>query len=599
MNTTDGVGEEEGGTGEKTQQEERPAEHDGESRAAIRCHFGPRTAPRTFLTTPLTASMWRRFFNVSGGGILFCLSALSILYGVSQIIGPVLAKSGALAKTLPCIGALNLYELALLAALVLLVAWRNVTGDAVSLVLLIALLLVASGVTLATVANDKPGVALLVGVGSLAIAAVKLWVLRRRIRLPLARLVLVGLAILLAWNFLMSSGMALMVKHDWDAPNVMRSAWLIGWLVLLAGGVVMLLHAAVLSAGEARSREVHAPFLRTPGMAWVFALVVLAAANAHQYALTYIFDVPVSFGDFLPIIVLAGLLALELMRIFRRRADASDLVVASLPLVVIVAAVREGAFLQRFGAGLGLLWHPPVVLGIAGGALVWTALRTKRRRLLYVAAAYVFGIVLTAGVKPGASQALHGQAFGYALALSLFVLGIVLRSAHLAAAGVVVLSVTVWRSEFFGEFGGSHGVPLAALVGLAAGLGMMAVFGIFPGGLPRGIAMLFAMVLAASAVRSFGGRSDLDYPVVSGLVVALVGGAVAWRMGSIPLGLVLCVPLVRGFYLRTTDLKGWRYVALSFVLLAAGTLIGRSRGGTPDTAGADGPPVNGHVGLPG
>jgi len=438
---------------------------------------------------------------------------------------------------------------------------------------------------------------------SLAIAAAKLWVLRRRTCLPLKRLVLVGLGVLLAWNFLMSSGMALMVKYDWDTPAALRSAWLIGWLVLLAGGVLMLAHTAGVRAGEARGgdarrSETRVPFLRTPGMAWVFALVLMLAANAHQYALTYIFDVPVSFGDFLPVIVLAGLLSVELMRIFREKLDGAHIVLASLPLVVVVAAVREGAFMEGFGAGPGLLWHPPVLLGVAGGALAWMALRTKRHTLLYVVPAYALGIVLTAGVTPGVSQALNGQTFGYALALSLFVLGIVVRSPRLAAAGVIVLSVTVWRSEFFGEFGDRNNVPLAALVGLAVGLGMMTVFGVFPKGLPRGIAVLFAIALAVSTIRSFGGLSDLDYPIVSGLVVALVGGAVSLRTRSIPVGLVLCVPLVRGFYVRTTDLKGWRYVALSFVLLAAGMLIGLSRGSRPGKAGADGPGADGHLELP-
>jgi hypothetical protein len=87
----------------------------------------------------------RRFLSLTGGSIFYCLSALSIVYGITQIIGPPLAESSNIGDILPCVGVLNVYELALLAVLILVVVWRNVTDDAISLVVLIALFLVASG----------------------------------------------------------------------------------------------------------------------------------------------------------------------------------------------------------------------------------------------------------------------------------------------------------------------------------------------------------------------------------------------------------------------------------------------------------------------
>ena len=84
----------------------------------------------------------KSFLSLTGGSILYCLSAASIIYGIGQIIGPSLAKSILLSQTLPCLLAINLYELALLAVLVIIVRFRNVTDDAVSLLILIALFLV-------------------------------------------------------------------------------------------------------------------------------------------------------------------------------------------------------------------------------------------------------------------------------------------------------------------------------------------------------------------------------------------------------------------------------------------------------------------------
>ena len=74
-----------------------------------------------------------RFLGLTGGSVLYGLSALSVVYGITQIVGPPLAKSGALADILPCVAVLNVYELALLAVLGLIVVWRKVTTIPVSL----------------------------------------------------------------------------------------------------------------------------------------------------------------------------------------------------------------------------------------------------------------------------------------------------------------------------------------------------------------------------------------------------------------------------------------------------------------------------------
>ena len=104
------------------------------------------------------------FLSLTGGSILYCLSAASIIYGIGQIIGPSLAKSILLSQTLPCLFAINLYEIALLAVLVIIVRFRNVTDDAVSLLILIALFLVTSGLTLGTLTPGSPQACFYIGI---------------------------------------------------------------------------------------------------------------------------------------------------------------------------------------------------------------------------------------------------------------------------------------------------------------------------------------------------------------------------------------------------------------------------------------------------
>ncbi len=90
------------------------------------------------------ASIWKEdrnrvywFLTATGGTLFYALSALSIVYGITQIIGPPLAKSSVLGDILPCVLVLNAYELALFAVLMTLVLWRHITGDTISLVVLV------------------------------------------------------------------------------------------------------------------------------------------------------------------------------------------------------------------------------------------------------------------------------------------------------------------------------------------------------------------------------------------------------------------------------------------------------------------------------
>lgn len=125
------------------------------------------------------------FLSLTGGSILYCLSALSIIYGITQIVGPPLATSNALGDILPCVFVLNGYELALLGVLALIVTWRHVTDDAISLVLLVAVFLIGSGMPLGVVAPSGLDICLGIGVACTVLGLAKLYVLRRFISIAL------------------------------------------------------------------------------------------------------------------------------------------------------------------------------------------------------------------------------------------------------------------------------------------------------------------------------------------------------------------------------------------------------------------------------
>ena len=98
------------------------------------------------------------------GSLLYWLSGMAVLYGIARVIGPVLARSDAIVERFQCVGALNLYELALLGVLALLAASWKVKDDAVSVVILVGIMVIASGIALTTVAMDAPLLALSAGI---------------------------------------------------------------------------------------------------------------------------------------------------------------------------------------------------------------------------------------------------------------------------------------------------------------------------------------------------------------------------------------------------------------------------------------------------
>ncbi|MHC4292810.1 MAG: hypothetical protein ACYSTX_00840 [Planctomycetota bacterium] len=143
----------------------------------------------------------KAFLSLTGGSILYCLSALSIIYGVIQIIGPSLVRNNFLSDTLPSVLVLNIYELALLGVLVLIVAWKQVRDDAISLVVIISLFLVASGMILGMSACRGPGITLFIGILCTVIGLGKLYIMRRYVGISLKTLSLLGLGTILVWNF--------------------------------------------------------------------------------------------------------------------------------------------------------------------------------------------------------------------------------------------------------------------------------------------------------------------------------------------------------------------------------------------------------------
>jgi hypothetical protein len=508
-----------------------------------------------------------RFLSLTGGSVLYCLSALSIVYGITQIIGPPLAKSGALGDILPCVAVLNAYEFALLAVLVLIVVWRNVTDDAISLVVLVALFLVASGMTLGVVAPGGLDICLAIGFASVVLGLAKLYVLRRCISLRIGALSILGLALILAWNFLGPSLMARPLMARTATDELRRHQWLLGWLVLLAGAALTFADAA----GKEPSRTDHSsrriPFLHTYSMAAGFILVLLAAIGVGQYGIAYMFAVDYLSGDFIPLLAIMSLLALEFIHSMGKRAEPLEVLIACTPLVLTILAVPS-KLTAAPQMGVEILFYPPVVLGLTGAALLWIGFRHDWTWPRYVALVYAIGILLTLG----RGHEVNWQLGGGGTIVALLILGAVRRNVNLCFVAVVALAIGLGTTDILARFARSHGLTAAGAVVGVAGLGIVAVALAFGRRTPAAY-VLMGTISAILCIFDYLPKS-LQWTDLG--VLAMIGvlfGALLARTKDIAPALVLWVPVFPRVYLFATRMSSWSFVALSFLLLFLGAVV--------------------------
>lgn len=510
------------------------------------------------------------FFSLTGGSILYCLSAASIIYGIGQIIGPTLAESILLSRTLPCLFAINLYELALLAVLVIIVRFRNVTDDAISLIVLIALFLflITSGLTLGTLTPGSPTACVLIGYLCVVIAMGKLLALRRWIGFPIGRLSLIGFGLIFAWNFLAAPLMGKpLVTGDWP-EEIRRGHWMLWWLVLLAGAGCILVDAI---RDKTRQKET-AAFIRTKPMVWIFALIILAAAAIFQYSTTYMYEITWAWGDYLPLVVIFVLLLIELLRSLNIRNPHVLMAVSFVPLFAMVYAIGDRQVLAGPSFGVEILWYPPVLLALTGLAVMGLAWYHRWWGFSYVGIAYALGVILTFGWNPAKPFALNWELFGLCIVTTLLIIGVLRQDIRICLVAVILLSAGLGVTNGIVTFARVCDMTVPGVIIGFAGIGILLICGLFGRQTHTGFIYLGAACLAISLFDYL--PAALAWQDLAVLVVILLISAGIWfRTGFLYTLPVLFLPLLPKCYLIACAMSSWGFVVLSFVLLAAGGAV--------------------------
>lgn len=517
----------------------------------------------------------RDFFRGSGGSVFFLLSAVSIFYGLSAIVGPILGTSFALERTLPAIGTIGLYEVSLFGVMLALVLRWRVTRDAVSLFVLVAIFLITLGMLVSTVANDAPVTIVGVGAASVGLAWLQIGLARRWLRIPLPNLALAALALLLAWNGLGAALLAQYIGADVESVRTVRDVWALAAGVPIAGAVLLYLSAAAAHTGRLAKEQAHDVFLRTPGMMWVFAGTILAGTAVHQYAMRYVFDLPFYAVDYVPLIGIASLTAIEVARGFGLRQRWLTIPASAIAPVVLFIAILAESFDTAAGLGAGLLVHPAAMLAGLCALLLWTASRVRRLDLAGMAAVYGVGMLILmrpASAGSGAETLNWDLVWMAAAAFSVPVL-LVFRNPTLwilaCAVAAVALPQTILFARIFPDQVASGDVNFAWSCALFGG-GVVLVYCVFRSRMPQWIAVAGAALLCMAALGLSMHEQPPVPPAVIAVTLLILSGVVYGRTRDALTTAVLGAPFLRLAYVSFADAGAWRFMILGFVLLILG-----------------------------
>ena len=531
----------------------------------------PRPTKPVFSSDVMDANTWKRFSQLTGGSILYCLSAVLIIYGVVKLMGPVLSGEGVLKDALPCILTLHVYELALLGVLVLIVS-RKVVDDAISIVILMALFLVGTSMALGSVTDKGLAACLYIGLVSIVVAFGKFHVVRRYVRIPFRVMSLVGLGGLITINYLGPVLMARSVALDPAQEPARRDLWLFLWLSMLIAAGFVLIEALREKNPQQKKGNNRAPFLQTSAMVYVFALIVVVASGVHQYAMAFAFALERVLGDFVPVTTLAAFLLLEISRRWSKRFGGTEIAITCVPLAMMLLAIQQKSVLASSEFGPGLVFYPPVWFGLTGLAIAGLGWYHRWKPLRFVAFAYVLGVILTAGFSPEHPHDLNMYACVGTLVVAIILYGLFIRNPNVCLAGIIILCSGLSFLDSFSKFAASYQVTEAGGLSGVFGLGSVVLYLIFGIRLHKAIRIISALCLAGFMFDYLQDYTHLRYLVVL-LGTGLLVTGLWFRTKDILVISILLVPSLVRLYILAKRLAYWRFVILSFLLLGAGTFV--------------------------
>jgi hypothetical protein len=533
----------------------------------------------------------KKFFQLTGSSIIYCLSAVFTAYGIARLMGPVLSEGETFLDALPCIITLHVYELALLGVLVLIV-WKKVVDDAISVAILMALFLIATSIAVGSVADKDISLSLLVGLISVTLAVFKFFSMRRFAGIQFKVLSLTGLFIVIICNYLGPVVLARSVSVAPSDESSRKVLWMYIWLAMLIGVIFVLIEALRGQVREQTEKQEQIPFLHRPVMVYVFALVLTIGSSIHQYSMAFTFALERVIGDFVPVVLVASLLLIEILRHYGRRFGALEIVISCVPLVTMLVAIEEKSVLASGQFGLGLICYPPVFLGLCGIAIGAIAIYHRWYRLLYVVCIYGLGIILTAGFNPEQAHDLNTGVCIASVAFALLIYGIIIRNQFVCISGIIFICAGLSLWDAFSNFTSSCQITGPGGIAGVFGLGSVALFLLFGSRLHKAIRVIGILCLAGFVFDYLSEQVLWRYLFVlfgTGLLMTVLW----FRIRDILVISILWIPLLVRLFIISKRIAYWRFVIVGFLLLGAGTILSLLKHSSKNKIGAEEPERDG------
>lgn len=522
----------------------------------------------------------KEFFGLTGGSILYCISAVCVACGIVKLLGPVLAGDKSFMDALPCIGVLHLYELALLGVLIFIVS-RKIVDDAISISVLMALFLVGTSIALGSIADKNVNISLWVGFAGIALALAKFHIMRRFAGISFKGMSFLGLTVLISANYLGPNLLARSVATDPSQEPVRRTIWLFAWLAILLGGALILIEAIRDKSFSYKMRKEKIPFLNQPVMAYVFAFIVICASGVHQYATEYTFALERVSGDYVPVVALASLLLVEILSKWGERFGPLQIIIYLAPLTALLLAINDKSILASSEWGIGLICYPPVILAITGLAIAGLAFYHHRLSFAVTAVIYGLGVILTAGFSPENPYDLNVKLCLGTLTAILIIYGAIIKNQYVCVAGLAFLCMGLLMWQPFLNYAGS--LQLTNLGGAAGifGLSLMVLYLLFGSQLDKRIRVTGALCLGGFILDYLPDDVHIRYLIV--LCGLAIFAAVLWfRFKDLPIIVVLCLAPVIRLYILARHIAYWRLIIVGFLLLGAGTVVSMLKSSAKD-----------------
>jgi len=379
----------------------------------------------------------------AGASLLYLASAAFLLGGSAIVLAPGSADEGRIAERIALLTTVDIYVTAITILAALVCRWKPGNGDAVALLVLMALFIPGMNAGLATIATQHPLTSLVLGGIGLVLAGGYVELVQRRVTGRWNWAVLAPLLAMQAWHALAPGLLGLVYAHD-ITPATLFNAWIPGWWLVIASGFALV--AAALTTAPSTTAQ---PAVTTNGLRWMLAVVAVVAGGLHQWLLTYSLNLGLNGWDLLGLLVIVLLLVDVLLRRWGHPVSgALPYVEGALGIAATVIAY-SGCYATNASLAPSIICYPPLTLALGSVALLGIAYRFRDQDSGWAALVWLLGAVFTWGITADQAHANYLLGTGVIFVVLCFIIAFAPHRPWM----VIALLVVLCGSSLYPEWG--------------------------------------------------------------------------------------------------------------------------------------------------